>query len=90
VRAHLRVLVKRILRKYGYPVDKQAKATQTVLEQAEVLSAESGGGVAAPPWTLFELLQHESPSARTDTSRLLAAASEQNHPPHPSWSSQVG
>ena len=29
----------RILRKYGYPPDKQAKATQTVLEQAEVLSA---------------------------------------------------
>ena len=37
VRAHLRVLVKRILRKYGYPPDKQEKATQTVLEQAEVL-----------------------------------------------------
>ena len=32
--AHLRVLVKRILRKYGYPPDKQEKATQTVLEQA--------------------------------------------------------
>ncbi len=40
VRANLRVLVKRILRKYGYPPDKQEKATQTVLEQAEVLSAE--------------------------------------------------
>jgi type I restriction enzyme R subunit len=39
VRAHLRVLVKRILRKYGYPPDKQEKATFTVLEQAEVLSA---------------------------------------------------
>ena len=38
VRANLRVLVKRILRKYGYPPDKQEKATQTVLEQAEVLS----------------------------------------------------
>jgi type I restriction enzyme R subunit len=38
VRAHLRVLVKRILRKYGYPPDKQERATQTVLEQAEVLS----------------------------------------------------
>ena len=37
---HLRVLVKRILRKYGYPPDKQEKATQTVLEQAEVLSQE--------------------------------------------------
>jgi len=40
VRAHLRVLVKRILRKHGYPPDKQEKATQTVLEQAEVLSQE--------------------------------------------------
>jgi type I restriction enzyme, R subunit len=39
VRAHLRTIVKRILRKYGYPPDKQEKATQTVLEQAEVLSA---------------------------------------------------
>ena len=38
VRAQLRVYVKRILRKYGYPPDKQEKATQTVLEQAEVLS----------------------------------------------------
>jgi len=38
VRANLRVLVKRILRKHGYPPDKQEKATQTVLEQAEVLS----------------------------------------------------
>lgn len=38
VRAQLRVLVKRILRKFGYPPDKQEKATQTVLEQAEVLS----------------------------------------------------
>ena len=40
VRAQLRVIVKRILRKYGYPPDKQEKATQTVLEQAEVLSQE--------------------------------------------------
>jgi type I restriction enzyme, R subunit len=38
VRAQLRVLVKRVLRKYGYPPDKQERATQTVLEQAELLS----------------------------------------------------
>ena len=38
VRAQLRVYVRRILRKYGHPPDKQEKATQTVLEQAEVLS----------------------------------------------------
>lgn len=40
VRAQLRVLVKRILRKYGYPPDKQEKATQTVLQQAELLSQD--------------------------------------------------
>ena len=39
VRAQLRVLVKRTLRKYGYPPDKQEKATRTVLEQAEALSS---------------------------------------------------
>jgi type I restriction enzyme, R subunit len=38
VRAQLRVIVKRILRQHGYPPDKAEKATQTVLEQAEVLS----------------------------------------------------
>jgi type I restriction enzyme R subunit len=37
VRARLRTLVKRILRKYGYPPDKQEKAIQTVLEQPEQL-----------------------------------------------------
>jgi hypothetical protein len=37
VRAKLRTMVKRILRKNGYPPDKQEKATQTVLEQAELL-----------------------------------------------------
>jgi type I restriction enzyme R subunit len=38
VRAQLRVLVKRILRKHGYPPDKQEKATHTVLEQAALLT----------------------------------------------------
>ena len=40
VRAKLRVIVKRILRRYGYPPDKQEKATRTVIEQAETLSEE--------------------------------------------------
>ncbi len=40
VRAGLRVAVRRILNRHGYPPDKQEKATLTVLEQAEVLSAE--------------------------------------------------
>lgn len=42
-RAKLRTLVKRILRKYGYPPDKQEKATQTVLEQAELLCKDWAG-----------------------------------------------
>jgi len=37
VQAKLRVMVKRILRKYGYPPDKQKKATETVLEQAVLI-----------------------------------------------------
>ena len=48
IRANLRRLVKRILRKHGYPPDKQEKATRTVLEQAEVLSegwAVAGGSL---------------------------------------------
>ncbi len=39
-RARLRVLVRRTLRRYGYPPDKREQATDTVLEQAEVLSAD--------------------------------------------------
>ena len=38
VRAKMRVFVKRVLRKYGYPPDKKESATRTVLEQAELLS----------------------------------------------------
>lgn len=37
VRAQMRVIIKRILRRYGYPPDRQARATELVLEQAEVL-----------------------------------------------------
>src|SRR5207244_4231979 len=40
VRANLRVLVKRVLRRYGYPPDKQEAATQLVLEQAAALGLE--------------------------------------------------
>lgn len=39
-RARMRVLVKRILRKFGYPPDLQSEAVQTVLRQAEELSAK--------------------------------------------------
>ena len=40
VQAKLRLIVKRILRKYGYPPDKQEKATITVLEQAKRLGQD--------------------------------------------------
>jgi type I restriction enzyme, R subunit len=40
VRAKMRVIVKRILRRHGYPPDKQEKATQTVIVQAELLAED--------------------------------------------------
>ncbi|MDG6996151.1 MAG: type I restriction endonuclease subunit R [Nitrososphaerota archaeon] len=40
VRAKLRVAVRRLLRKYDYPPDKQEKATQTVLQQAELVAKD--------------------------------------------------
>ena len=38
VRAKLKVIVKRVLREHGYPPDKQEKAVETVLKQAETLA----------------------------------------------------
>jgi len=40
VRAKLKVIVKRILRQYGYPPDMQMLATETVLKQAELIAEE--------------------------------------------------
>lgn len=40
VRAKMRVAVKRLLRKYGYPPDMQMLATDTVIKQAEIISAQ--------------------------------------------------
>ena len=40
IQAEMRLKVKKILRKYGYPPDKQEKATQTVLEQAELIAKD--------------------------------------------------
>ncbi len=39
-RARLRLLVKHILRRYGYPPDKQEQAIQTLMEQTETLCAK--------------------------------------------------
>ena len=47
VRARLRLTVKRVLKRHGYPPDKRERATQTVLEQAALLSAS--WGVEPPP-----------------------------------------
>jgi len=52
VRAKLRVMVKRVLKKYGYPPDKQEKATQTVLEQAELLGLDWAEEAPAAPAVL--------------------------------------
>jgi type I restriction enzyme R subunit len=38
VQAKMRIAVKRILRKHGYPPDMQEKATETVLEQAKMMA----------------------------------------------------
>jgi type I restriction enzyme R subunit len=40
VQANLRASVKRILRKFNYPPDKQEKATKTIIEQTELLAKE--------------------------------------------------
>jgi len=40
VRAKLRVMVRRVLRKYGYPPDLQEGATQLILAQAEHIAAD--------------------------------------------------
>lgn len=42
-RAKIKVMVKRILNKYGYPPDLQEEAVKTVLAQAELLCADSVG-----------------------------------------------
>jgi len=44
VRARMKVMVKRLLRQYGYPPDMQALATETVLQQAELLAEFEVGG----------------------------------------------
>jgi type I restriction enzyme R subunit len=43
IRAKMRIMIKRILRKYGFPPDKQEAATNTVLEQAALLCKDLAG-----------------------------------------------
>lgn len=44
VRARIRVMVRTLLRRYKYPPDRQEEATETVLRQAESISAEWTAG----------------------------------------------
>ena len=63
VRANLRRLVKRILRKHGYPPDKQEKATRTVIEQARGAVRRLGCMRPAPEGYLINTLDHLPGSA---------------------------
>ncbi len=63
VQAAMRVAVKRILRKHGYPPDKQAKAVETVLEQAEQLG-----------WEFAEAEPGEAPLGEVVPFRVVADA----------------
>ncbi len=40
VQAKMRIAVKKILRKHGYPPDMEVKATETVIEQAKLLAGQ--------------------------------------------------
>lgn len=40
VQAKMRIAVKKILRKHGYPPDMESKATETVIEQAKMMASE--------------------------------------------------
>ncbi|NLN44008.1 MAG: DUF3387 domain-containing protein [Methanosarcina sp.] len=42
IQAKIRVSVKRMLKKYGYPPDKQKLATENILKQAELLCKDAG------------------------------------------------
>ena len=70
VKARLRLLVKRVLKRHGYPPDHQEKATKTVLEQAALLSASWG---AEPPSEPIPLSGADSYPVTRDAASLLAA-----------------
>lgn len=57
VQAHLRRLVKRLLREYGYPPDAEAKAVATVLEQAKALGINMVEGGSEASGELSELVE---------------------------------
>jgi type I restriction enzyme R subunit len=74
VRAKLRLLVKRVLKKYGYPPDRQEKATRTVLEQAELLSVAWGVEPPIEIETPVDAFSAKYPTRAPHIDDLLAAA----------------
>ena len=74
VRANLRRLVKRVLRKHGYPPDKQEKATLTVLEQAALICANWPEGVAKPETEIVPIEQANPYVTHLPVFSLKAAA----------------
>lgn len=46
IQAKIKVSVKRLLKKYGYPPDKQKLATENILKQAELLCRDAGFSAA--------------------------------------------
>lgn len=60
VQASLRIMIKKILKKYGYPPDKQEKATNTVLEAAQVIGSDwaekTFSGVTVPPASSLRII----------------------------------
>jgi type I restriction enzyme R subunit len=76
VRAKLRVIVKRVLRKHGYPPDKQEKATQIVLEQAELICGE-------------EPLIDEPVTLKASATQVLPFRRIENPAPNVRWKSCV-
>lgn len=75
VQAKLRTMVRRLLRKHGYPPDKQEQATQTVMEQAERLCETwaEDGVLGATPITRYR--------AETPAPLPLAAEPDSAYPP---------
>jgi hypothetical protein len=62
-------MVKRVLKRHGYPPDKQEIATRTVLEQAELLSADWG---VEPPADTVSLPDFPLAEEHAQTGRMVA------------------
>lgn len=80
------MLVRRLLRKHGYPPDKQGRATQTVLEQAETLCAGWAEEKELRPGelNLVELRREKLYEAGGEEGLRAAEAVEEAAPPEPS------